>query len=155
MFVIGVVSEFEKLAAMDQRVHDMIATRLPKKASLTDELEDLLPEDGELETLISDIEEEFDIHLPSDVVFRLFADGTVADLEKAVVRLLVMNKTANHAYYMQRRAQMQQRSRQYRMRNLHQIRRKSRIYRKKVARRQVRPRRRVGTAGGGYSFLPR
>ena len=158
MFEVGVMAALKKVASMDQTVHEVIKPMLPAKASPTDDLETLLPEDGELETVVAEVEDNFGIILPSNVVFRLFAKGTVVDLEKAVVDQLVMKKTAatsSHAYYMQHRSQMQQKSRQYRMRNLHQIRRKSRIYRKKVKRRQIRPRRRVGTRGGGYTFIAR
>jgi hypothetical protein len=150
-----------KFAAMDSMVNKIVDTviksHLPKgiDPSPGDELEDLLPDDGDLEALIMTVEENFDVHLPTDTVFRLFAHGTVADLKKAIVDKLVMSKTADHRYYLQNRTQILQRNRQYRARNLHQIRRKARIYRKKVKRRQIRPRRRVGTRGGGYMFLAR
>ena len=150
-----------KFAAMDSIVDTIVDTtlraHLPRGVdpSPGDELEDLLPEDGDLEAVVMTVEENFDVHLPTDVVFKLFSQGTVADLKKAIVGKLVMKKTADHRYYLQHRTQIMQRNRQYRARNLHRIRRRSRIYRLKVKRRQVRPRRRVGTRGGGYMFLPR
>lgn len=155
MFEAGVRASLEKMAAMDQTVHKVIKAMLPADASPADELEDLLPEDGRLEGVVAEVEDNFDVTLPPGVVFDLFAKGTVSDLERALVKHLAMKKTADHRYYMQHRAQIQQRNRQYRMRNLNQIRRRAKIYRAKVRRRQIRPRRRVGTRGGGYSFVPR
>lgn len=150
-----------KYAALDTTVHEVVTSAL--RAHLPagvdpgneDELEELLPEDGDLEAVFKALEDNFDVELDNETVFRLFAEGTVKDLKKAIVDALSMKKTADHAYYMQHRAQIQQRNRQYRMRNMHQIRRKARIYRKKVMRRQIRPRRRVGSRGGGYTFIPR
>lgn len=166
MFELGVMDAMRKIASLDQTVHEVVSTAL--KAHLSegkapgpdDELEDLLPEDGDLEAVITTIEENFDITLPTDTVFALFAEGTVKNLEKAVIKQLVKKsgeKTASysHQYYMRNRAQERQRSRQYRMRNLHQIRRKSRIYRAQVKRRQRRPRQRVGAPGAGYRFIAR
>jgi len=155
------MSEMFKLGAMDSMVHKVVSTvirgHLDKglEPAPEDELETLLPDDGELEAVIATLEENFDIKLPSDTVFALFAEGRVKHLERAIVKQLVMEKTADHRYYMQHRAQIRQRNRQYRMRNLHQVRRRARIYRLRVKRRQVRPRKRVGTRGGGYTFIPR
>ena len=155
------MNEMFKLGAMDGMVHQVVSTalraHLPRgvEPNADDDLETLLPEDGDLEATVMALEENFGVHLPTDTVFSLFAEGKVKHLEKAIIKQLVMEKTADHRYYMQHRAQIQQRNRQYRMRNLHQIRRRTRIYRRKVKRRQIRPRRRVGTRGGGYSFIPR
>lgn len=151
-----------KLAAMDSIVGKVVDTtirsQLPKGVdpSPGDELEDLLPEDGDLEAVIMTVEENFDVKLPSDTVFKLFSEGTVADLKKAIVDQIVeMKKVADHRYYLQHRTQIQQRQRQYRARNLHRIRRRARIYRLRVKRRQIRPRKRMGSRGGGYIFVPR
>jgi len=150
-----------KYAALDTTVHEVVSSvlraHLPRGVEPGDdkELERLVPEDGELEAVVKTLEDNFGVELDGDVIFSLFAEGTVGDLKKAIVDKLSMKKTADHRYYMQHRAQIQQRNRQYRMRNLHQIRRHARIYRRKVKRRQVRPRRRVGSRGGGYTFIPR
>jgi hypothetical protein len=153
-----------KYAALDTTVHEVVSSalraHLPSgvEPSADKELERLLPEDGELEAVVSALENNFGVELDGDTVFRLFAKGTVGDLKNALVDELAMKKTADqqsHRYYMKNRAQNLQRARMYRMRNLSRIRRRSRIYRKKVKRRQIRPRRRVGTRGGGYTFIPR
>lgn len=166
-FGLGAADRLMKLASLDATVHNVVSTairaHLPagQDPGLDEELEELLPDDGDLEATVATLEENFDVTLPSDTVFDLFSGGTVSDLEGALVSQLTAktpSKTAafdSHAYYMRHRARRQQQSRQYRMRNLHQIRRKSKIYRAKVKRRQVRPRRRVGSSGGGYTFIPR
>jgi len=164
MFELGVRDALEKFASMDDTVHRVVDAALKahlsegKSPGQDDELETLLPDDGVLEAVITVVEENFGIHLPTNTVFALFAEGTVKNLEKAVIKQLVSksgDKTAayDHGAYMRNRAQHQQRSRQYRMRNLHQIRRKSRIYRKQVDRGARRKRKRMGTAAGGYSFI--
>lgn len=166
MFELGVIDAMRKVASMDQTVHEVVSTALRahlpegKDAGQDDELETLLPDDGDLESVIQVVEENFDITLPTDTVFALFAEGKVKNLEKAILKQLVAKsgeKTAaySHQAYMRNRAQHRQRARQYRMRNLHQIRRKSRIYRAQVKRRQRRPRQRVGAAGAGYRFVAR
>lgn len=166
MFGVGAVDAIFKIASLDQTVHEVVSTtiraHLPKGKDVgqDDELETLLPEDGDLEAVVQTVEENFGVTLPTDTVFALFAEGTVKNLEKAVIKQLVAKsgeKTAaySHQAYMQNRARHQQRARQYRMRNLHQIRRKSRIYRAQVKRGSRRQRRRVGSAGGGYSFVMR
>jgi hypothetical protein len=166
MFELGVMDAMRKVASLDQTVDEVVNTairaHLPegKGPDDNDDLETLLPEDGDLEALIQVVEENFDITLPTDTVFALFAEGTVKNLKKAVVKQLVKKsgeKTAaySHQYYMRNRARERQRSRQYRMRNLHQIRRRSRIYRAQVKRRQRRPRQRVGAPGAGYRFVAR
>lgn len=145
-----------KLGAMDAIVHGIVSKVLRAKGAEPgpeDELEDLLPEDGDLEAVVATLEENFGVHLPEETTFALFAQGRVKHLEKAILQQLVLEKTADHRYYMQHRAQIQQKNRQYRMRNLHMIRRRARIYRRKVKRHQVRPRRRVGTRAGGYTFI--
>lgn len=166
-FDTGVEEALRKLAALDTTVHEVVTTiikaNLPKghAPSLDDELETLLPEDGELESVVSTVEDNFDITLDSDLIFALFAGGTVQDLEEAVIDALkekTPSKTAasdSHAYYMRNRARRKQQARQYRMRNLHKIRRRSRIYRRQVARGARRPRRRMGSAAGGFTFVPR
>jgi hypothetical protein len=164
MFEVGARDAIEKVASLDDTVHRVVNTALKARLSegqspsQDDELETLLPKDGDLEAVITTVEENFDVHLPTDTVFALFAEGKVKNLEKAVIKQLVNKageKTAaySHANYMRNRAQNQQRSRQYRMRNLHQIRRKSRIYRAQVNRGARRKRKRMGTAGGGYTFV--
>jgi hypothetical protein len=161
-FELGVRDALAKVAALDSTVHEVVDVALKahlpkgKAPSLDDELETLLPEDGDLEAAVTAIEDNFDIHLSNDEIFALFADGTVGDLEKMIVRQLTgMKKKASysHSNYMRNRAQHQQRSRQYRMRNMHQIRRKSRIYRKQVQRGARRKRKRMGSAAGGFSFI--
>lgn len=162
MFEVGLRTTLAKVASLDGTVHEVVDTvlkaHLPagKEPGPGDELEDLLPEDGDLEAVVFTLEENFDVVLPTDDVFALFAEGTVADLEQALVKRLA-TKTASysHSYYMRNRARERQRSRQYRMRNLHQVRRKSRIYRAQVSRGARRPRQRVGSAGGGYMYIQR
>jgi len=154
-FDIGVTVALTKIAALDQEVHEAVVAVMPKQASLGDELEKTLPGDGALEETVATLEDNFKIQLPSDVVFRLFAQGTVADLEQAIVDQLMMGKTAGHQYYMKNKARIQQKNRLYRISNLQKIRRHSRRYRRMVQRRVVRPRRRVGTPGAGYKFVVR
>lgn len=152
-----------KVASLDGTVHDVVTsalkTRMPEgqEPAPSDELDTLLPDDGALEALVGGLEDNFDVSLGDDVVFDLFADGTVADLESAIVDGLVEKTAAfdSHAYYMRNRQRRRQQARAYRQRNMHQLRRKAKIYRKQVARGARRQRRRIGTAGGGYSFIPR
>jgi len=154
-FDVGVVTALTKIAALDQEVHEAVVAVMPKQASPGDELEKTLPGNGDLEEVVATLEEHFKIQLPSDVVFHLFAQGTIADLEKAIVDQLMMSKTADHMYYMKHKAKIQQKNRLYRISNLQKIRRSSRRYRRMVQRRIIRPRRRVGTPGGGYKFVVR
>jgi len=158
----GIKAALWKHASLDNTVHmvvsNVISAHLPKgrEPSPGDELEDLLPDDGQLESVIQVLEENFSTKIPDKTIFALMAEGTVAHLEKAFVKNIIeLNKVANHSYYMQNRAQILQRNRQYRMKNLAQIRRRARIYRAKVSRRQIRPRKRIGTRGGGYRFVAR
>lgn len=166
-FELGVRDALAKVASLDGTVHDVVSTAL--KAHLEpgvapgpdDDLDTLLPGDGHLEAVIQTVEENFDVHLPTDTVFNIFAHGSVSDLEKAVVKQLVVKgpeKVAaadSHAYYMRNRARIQQKQRAYRLRNLHQIRRRAKIYRRKVKRKAIRPRKRIGARGAGYTFIPR
>jgi len=160
MFALGIEMAMRKHASMDQVVSDVVDASIAGyhdgDLSEDDDLEDLLPGKGQLESVVATVEDNFDVILPADVVFGLFAEGTVGDLKMAVVRALIMQKTAaDHAYYMRNRTKIKQRQRQYRMRNLHRLRRKAKIYRRRVARRQIRPRRRMGSAAGGYTFIQR
>jgi hypothetical protein len=161
-FELGILDALAKFASLDSTVHEVVDTALKahlpkgKAPSQDDELETLLPQDGDLEAAVTAIEENFDITLPNDEIFGLFAGGTVSDLEKSIVKQLTgVKKTAaySHGSYMRNRARHQQRSRQYRMRNMHQIRRKSRIYRAQVNRGARRKRKRMGTAAGGFTFI--
>lgn len=121
-----------------------------------DDLDTLVPEDGELEKLILFLEDRFDVRLGDKVMYRLFADGTVGELIDALVAALP-GKTAaySHHRYMLKREQHKARARSYRMTNAVALRRRAKVYRRKVARGLVRPRRRVGSAGSGYQFLVR
>lgn len=154
-FDVGAIVAMTKIAALDQAVHEAVVAVMPKQASPGDELEKVLPGDGDLEEVVATLEDNFKIQLPSDVVFHLFAQGTVADLEKAIVDQLLMSKTADHQYYMKNKAHIQQKSRMYRITNLQKIRRQSRRYRRMVKRRVIRPKKRVGTPGGGYKLIVR
>jgi hypothetical protein len=102
------------------------------------------------------VEESFDVDFTDAEAFDLFAFGTVGDLIEAVTKHL-MSKTAGYdrAYYIQNRERLKTKSRTYRMRNLHSVRRKAKAYRRKVKRRMIRPRKRVGSAGSGYHFIAR
>jgi hypothetical protein len=69
-----------------------------------------------------------------------------------------MEKTASgeeRQRYMQRRAMVLQKKRMYRLKNAQKLKRKSRLYRKKVKRKAHRPKKRVGSLSGGYTFLMR
>jgi hypothetical protein len=121
-----------------------------------DDLDMLMPEDGQLEKLLLFLEDRFDVSFGDKVMTRLFADGTVDDLVSAIVTALPEKNAAySHQHYMLRREHHKQRSRGYRMANAVQLRRKAKAYRRKVARGTVRPRRRVGSAGSGYKFMMR
>ena len=161
MFVVGVESGLTKVAIkgdVEELVSGLIKKHLPEghEAAPDDDLETVLAEDGQMEAIISTLEDALDVELSSDTIFALFAEGTVKDLVDALSSE-VMKKTAdyNRKYYIKNRQQIRQRNMQYRARNIQQIRRKSRIYRKKVKRRAIRPRKRIGSKGGGYTFIAR
>lgn len=143
---------------VEELVTSAIQQHLPARQSVSggDELETLFSDDGKLETIISGLEDELGVELDADTAFALFADGTVNDLVKALASAVLEKRASGgHAYYMRNRQQIQMRNRQYRARNLMQIRRKARAYRRRVKRRMHRPRQRVGSAAGGYSFVQR
>jgi len=124
-----------------------------------DELDDLVPAKGALEAVIADMEAMLDVNLSDKVLFDLFVDGTVNDLVRALSSAVLTKTAAVSNYdrqaYMRNRHKHIMRSRMYRMRNMVVIRRKARAYRRKVKRRIIRPRKRMGTAAGGYTFVTR
>jgi len=150
-----------KYAALDTTVHEIVSgvfrSHLPagEEPAPDDVLEELLPEDGVLEQAVNTIEENFGVQLSPEKTFELFVEGTVADLEKAVVGELMEKTAKDRKYYMQHRTKILQKQRQYRMKNLHKIRRRAKIYRAKVKRRQVRPKKRIGSRSGGYILIHR
>lgn len=162
-FTAGAHATLTKTAALDGTVHELVSTalgtRLPEgqAPAQSDELDELLPDEGSLETLVAGLEDNLDVSLDDGVVFDLFADGTVGDLESALVSGLVEKTAASdsHAYYMRNRNKRRQQARAYRMRNMHKLRRRAKIYRRQVSRGARRKRQRVGTAAGGYSFVAR
>lgn len=152
-FIAGARQALVKVASLDAEVNDAVRALAPG-ASADDELEDVFDGEDELEAALMGIEDEFGIKLPN--VLTLMATGTIGDLKAAVADKLTFRKHASdHAYYMSHKARILQQSRQYRMRNMQALRRKSRRYRKMIKRKQIRPRRRVGTQGGGYKLIPR
>jgi len=122
-----------------------------------DDLETLLPGPGELERALIFIEDRFDIRFGDKVMMRLMATGTVSDLVSEVSRALMPGKTAayDRRAYMAKREQHKARARSYRMANAARLRRQARVYRKKISRGQIRPKRRVGSAGSGFIFVQR
>ena len=66
-------------------------------------------------------------------------------------------KTAayNHRSYMMHRERHKARARAYRMANAVQLRKRAKAYRRKVDRGMIRPRKRIGSAAGGYQFVMR
>lgn len=121
-----------------------------------DELEDLLPGRGALEAVVADLETMLGVHLADETLFTLFVDGTVDDLVRALTSALLTKTAAyDRQAYIQKRQFHINRSRMYRLQNMTVIRRKARAYRRKVKRRIIRPRKRMGTAAGGYTFVPR
>jgi hypothetical protein len=145
-------------ADVGEVVYDAIAGQLRPGLSPSpgDDLDTLMPEDGQLEKLLLFLEDRFDVVLGDSVMYRLFCHGTVDDLVDAIVAALP-GKTAvySHQRYMLKREHHKQRSRTYRMKNAVQLRRRARVYRHKVARRVIRPRKRIGSASGGYQFVMR
>ncbi len=130
-------------------------------------LDDVLPKGTMLEALIASQEHNFNVHLSDAVLARLFASGTAEDLARALSAAsmaAVPVKTASaspqqrqhaHQRYLQRRPMMLAASKAYRMQHMSQIRRRARSYRRSVKRKIHRPKKRIGTAGGGFSFIPR
>lgn len=160
MFKIGCQLGMEKVAVkadVEELVMSTLQQLMPKRRDVSpdDELETLFKEDGKIESVIATLEDELGVKLEPDTAFGLFAEGTVKDLIHALASEVLEKKAYDRGYYMRNRQQIQMRNRQYRARNLMQIRRKARIYRRKVKRRAVRPRKRVGSAAGGYRFVHR
>jgi hypothetical protein len=124
---------------------------------------------GEREVqFVSDCEDVFGVKLSDSQLSNLFSHGTFDALAAALTSCILHCKTAGtasksdaqarqrrHQMYMMQRSQHLTRSKIYRMQHMQQIRRKSRAYRVKVKRKIVRPKKRVGTASGGYSFVQR
>lgn len=145
-------------ADVEEQVLTALAALLPRGVDPghDDDLDDLLPDVGDLEALILAVEESFDVDFTDAETFDLFATGTVGDLIEAVTKHL-MSKTAGYdrSYYVQNREKMKVKSRTYRARNLYSVRRKAKIYRRRVKRRAIRPRKRVGNTGSGFHFIAR
>jgi hypothetical protein len=120
-----------------------------------DDLDMLMPEKGQLEALLLFLEDRFDIRFGDQVMTRLFADGTVDDLVNEIAGRLEKTAGYSHQGYMMRREHHKQRARAYRMANAMSLRKKAKAYRRKVSKGMIRPRRRVGSAAGGYQFLAR
>lgn len=141
------------------------AREIAADATLTSEheLEDALPEDGALELLVANQEQNFGVKLDDAVIARLFAHGTLGDLAREISRLATQKVASSdpqarqraHQRYLVKRPQMLAASKAYRMAHMQMIRRKSRAYRRKVKRGIHRPKKRVGTAASGFMFIPR
>lgn len=148
---IAVAADVEEVALDALRAYMEPGT----EPAVTDVLDDLAPEDGQLERTIMFLEDRFDVELADDKLAHLFSDGTVGDLVTSFSDQILSKHAYDRSYYRKNRQKIIQRQRQYRMRNMQQLRRKARIYRRRVKRRAHRPRKRVGTRGGGYQFIPR
>lgn len=161
LFALGTAAGMVKVAVradVGEIVYEAIGAfqRPGLTASPGDDLDMLMPKDGQLEELLLFLEDKFDVALGDKVMYRLFADGTVDDLVDAVVAALPAKSAAySHQRYMIKREHHKQRSRAYRMKNAVQLRRRARVYRSKVSRRLIRPRKRTGSAAGGYQFMMR
>lgn len=125
-------------------------------------LDDALPDGKTLEAVVTSCEHDCGVVLTDAELARLFAGGTARDLAR-MLSSHALKKTAEfadpqarqrrHQQYLMRRPQLLAKSKAYRMAHMNQIRRRSRAYRRKVKRKIVRPKKRVGTAAGGYSFI--
>lgn len=129
-------------------------------------LEDVLPDEGDLEVWLQEQEQRFNVKLTDPELMGCFTSWTAKQLAAAVTKhamARVKTAAANeqqarqkaHQRYVANRGMHVQRARAYRMLHMHAIRRKSKAYRRKVKRKMHRPQKRVGTAAGGYSFIPR
>lgn len=165
-FAAGLTKAAAQARALDG-VRDQVladARELSGDATLTSEheLEDALPEDGALELLVANQEQNFGVKIADDVIARLFAQGTLGDLARELSRLATQKVASDaqarqraHQRYLMSRPQALASAKAYRMAHMQQIRRKSRAYRKKVKRGIHRPKKRVGTAASGFMFIPR
>lgn len=160
-------------SASDQIVDELI---LSLSEATSDEstnrhtvLEDALPQDEALEPWLAEQESRYRVKLSDQDLGRCFSSWSVYDLARAITRLLMSRsateKTAvmteqqqrqrAHQRYMAMRGLHLQRSKAYRIIHMQTIRRKQKAYRRKVKRKQIRPQQRIGSAAGGYTFIPR
>jgi len=154
-----------KLAAIDG-VYDHVVDSLRAASgdpSVGDNtvLEEALPEEGHLEAYLTEIEGDLKTSL-SDGQLKAIFDGRwrVRDLVRALssqVKVAASDheRRMAHQRYMANRGMIQSRAKAYRMTHMNQLRRKSRVYRKKVKRKIIRPKKRIGSSAGGYSFIVR
>lgn len=128
-------------------------------------LDELLPKGKALEALITEQERVFGVDLSDAVLARLFTSGTAEDLARAL-STAALSKTASfgadaqrkqraHQRYLQNRSHHLAASKVYRMQHMSKIRRQARAYRRKVKRKIHRPKKRVGSVGGGFSLIHR
>lgn len=155
-----------KLAAIDG-VYDHIVDSLREASgdpSVGDStvLEDALPGDGHLEAYLTEVESDLKTHLSDEQLKAIFAGHwRVRDLVRALssqVKVAASNDQSRrmaHQRYMSNKGMHQSRAKAYRMTHMSQLRRKSRAYRKKIKRNIIRPKKRVGSSAGGYSFIVR
>jgi len=153
------------LSILDSVLRD--AQEISGNASISpdDHLDSVLPNPGEVEHLILSQEQNYGVTLADGDAVYMFSHGTIADLASEISRRIrdkeKTEKTASdqrstrHRWYMRNAPQLRAEARVYRMAHLMELRRKSRKYRSKVKRRLIRPRKRVGTASSGFSFVPR
>lgn len=150
------------LSVLDSVIRD--AQEISGNASVSEEdlLDKALGGHGEAEHLVLSQEQNFNVKLSDAELTALFVGGTIGDLARLISsKLLEREKTASdvksqkHKWYMRNAPTLRAESKVYRMAHLMEIRRKARKYRMKVKRRLVRPRKRVGTAMSGFSFVPK
>jgi hypothetical protein len=160
-FTAGAQSAMTKTAVaadVGEIVYDAISGQLEPglEASADDELDELMPNPGQLEKLLLFIEDRFDFRFGDREMARLFAVGTVDDLVKSVTNAVTAKTAAySHRSYMMHRERHKARSRAYRMTHAVQLRKRAKAYRRKVERGMIRPRKRIGSAAGGYQFVMR
>lgn len=171
---------FDKLS-FDLGVRDMLE-KLAVKAEVNDELIDAAqaqmveasPEQviatlPKPEAFMRHVEDSYG-KLPKKVLERALKSMTIDQLAKHLAKMVLNSTTSKvaamgmsnpferqkrHKAYMTNRFRHIQRSRMYRMGHKAQIARKKKKYRRQVAMKARRPKKRMGSAGGGYFFMAR
>lgn len=167
LFLVG----FKAAALAKAEAEDLVDTEMTFASDIGTSLYgrfcDAFNSDSEMIRVIADMEDRAGADIPDDVISKIMDSGTGFDMVRALRRYqkTTASKTAavdqaqakqrRHQAYIQNKPMIMARSKAYRMAHLHQLRRKSKSYRRKVKRKIVRPKKRIGTASSGYTLIPR